>query len=430
MKFYIHTLGCKVNLYESEALAAMLINHSYTQTDNELDADVIIVNTCTVTSTSDSKSKKIIRSLKKANDKAILVAMGCYAQLNKDELSSLGVNIAVGNNNRSKIYDLINEFKVKNQTINLIEDSNNYVKFEELSLDKLTHHTRGFIKIQDGCRNFCTYCAIPYARGPIKSRDPQSVICEIKHLVDGGVKEVIISGINTGTYGQDLGNITLSSLIELIIKEVPDLYQIRLSSIELMEVTDELIEVYKKYPQVARHMHIPLQGGCDNTLERMMRKYNTLEYFNKIKYIRDTLGDIAITTDYLAGFVGETEEDFQTSLEFIKKVNFSGMHIFPYSRRKNTVADSLKGHLSPDVIKKRAKILQSLSKEMMMEYQTKHLGQEVECLIEQKKNGYWIGHTSNYLEVAIVDEKFDLTNQVIKVKLENIKNNIIIGRKC
>ena len=429
MKFYIHTLGCKVNLYESEALAAMLINHSYTQVENEIEADVIIVNTCTVTSTSDSKSKKIIRSLRKANNKAILVAMGCYAQLNKDELSSLGVDIAVGNNNRSKIYELINEFQINKQSINLIDDSNNYVKFEELSLDKLTHHTRGFIKIQDGCRNFCTYCAIPYARGPIKSRNPESVICEIKHLVENGVKEIIISGINTGTYGQDLGNITLASLIKQIIKEVPSLYRIRLSSIELMEITDELIDVYQNYPQLARHLHIPLQGGCDNTLRRMMRKYNTLDYLNKINQIRHTLGDVAITTDYLAGFVGETEEDFNDSLKFIKTINFAGMHIFPYSRRKNTVADGLDGHLAPEVIKQRAKILQTLSKEMMNEYQSKYLGSVTECLVEQKKNGYYVGHTSNYLEVAIESET-DLTNEVVKVKLESIKNNMLIGRKC
>ena len=196
-----------------------------------------------------------------------------------------------------------------------------------------------------------------------------------------------------------------------------------------MEITDELIDVYQNYPQLARHLHIPLQGGCDNTLRRMMRKYNTLDYLNKINQIRQTLGDVAITTDYLAGFVGETEEDFNDSLEFIKTINFAGMHIFPYSRRKNTVADGLDGHLAPEVIKQRAKILQTLSKEMMNDYQSKYLGSVTECLVEQKKNGYYVGHTSNYLEVAIESEN-DLTNKIVKVKLETIKNNMLIGRKC
>jgi threonylcarbamoyladenosine tRNA methylthiotransferase MtaB len=292
----------------------------------------------------------------------------------------------------------------------------------------LSTHTRGFIKIQDGCENFCAYCAIPYARGPIKSRKPSDVIDEIKTLASKGVKEIILSGINTGTYGQDLNeDVTLASLLDDILSSVNGCFRLRLSSIELMEITDELLDVYEKYPtQIARHFHIPLQAGCDNTLKRMKRKYLTSDYERVINKIRSRFPGIAITTDCLAGFVGETDNDFEDALEFIEKINFSSMHIFPYSRRKNTEADKMDGHLPGELIHARAKKMQELAQKMAKNYQEEHIGKEMVVLVEQKKNNYWIGHTSNYLEVKFVSKE-ELTNKLVLVKLNKVDNNTIIA---
>ena len=239
MKFRIHTLGCKVNLYESEAIASQLLNEGFLKVTDFENADVEIINTCTVTSTSDAKSRKLIRSIAKTNSNAVIVVMGCYSQLNPKSIESIdGVDIILGTNNRHKIPELIKEYVLLKTPINIVKSSDEYKTFEELELHSLTKHTRGFIKIQDGCENFCSYCAIPYARGPIKSRDAESITLEIKNLVSLGVKEIVLAGINTGTYGKDLKGISLASLLRKIIMEVPDLYRVRLSSIELMEVTD------------------------------------------------------------------------------------------------------------------------------------------------------------------------------------------------
>ena len=337
MKFKTYSLGCKVNIYEVEAISSDLIKSGFELTNNDEEADVIIINTCTVTSTSDSKSRQLIRKIRKLNEKAIIVAMGCYVQLNSSEVeNNLNVNIIVGTNKRNQVKELIKEYLENKEVINRVQSSDKYTEYEELKMYGLSTHTRGFIKIQDGCENFCAYCAIPYARGPIKSRKPSDVIDEIKTLVSKGVKEIILSGINTGTYGQDLKDeVTLASLLDDILSSVNGCFRLRLSSIELMEITDELLDVYEKYPtKIARHFHIPLQAGCDNTLKRMKRKYLTSDYERVINKIRNRFRGIAITTACLAGFVGETIEDFEDALDFIEKINFSSMHIFPYSRRK------------------------------------------------------------------------------------------------
>ena len=429
MKFQIFSLGCKVNIYESEAVSYDLIGKGFVQSNDN--PDVIIINTCTVTSQSDAKSRKLIRSKKEEFPNAIIVVMGCYSQLDPNTVSEkLGADIVIGTNNRSKIYDLIMQFVESKNKINLVEDSKKYQVFEELCLNKLSLHTRGFIKIQDGCENFCSYCSIPYSRGPIKSRNPQSVINEVSSLVDSGVKEIILSGINTGTYGKDLGSINLAKLIEKIIVEIPNLYRLRLSSIELMEISDELLDVIAKYPEkIARHLHIPLQSGSNGVLKRMERKYSMEEYFSKIDIIKNRFEDIAITTDCLAGFVGETIEEFEETCESFRKIGFAESHIFPYSIRPNTKAYNMPNHLKPEVIKERAHKLQSLAKELSLEYKNKFIGKTLPVLFEQLKKGYWHGHTSNYLEVKVKDQNIDLTNKVVDVKLINLDNNIIIGKE-
>lgn len=429
MKFYISSLGCKVNIFESEAVAFDLKKRGWIV--SSIDPDVIIINTCTVTQMSDSKSRKLIRQLIRSYPNAICVVMGCYSQLDSTNVSQIeGVDIVIGTNNRGHIYELIEEFRLFKKPINKVSDSSSYKTFEELKLNELTIHTRGFIKVQDGCENFCSYCAIPYARGPIKSRNMESIIAEIKDLVSKGVKEIVLAGINTGTYGKDLDNLCLAVLIDQILTQVPNLYRLRLSSIELMEITDELLNILKKHEKkVANHLHIPLQSGCDETLIRMNRKYLMKDFFEKVTLIRKMFKDIAITTDCLAGFVGETVDEFNTTYNNIKEIAFSDSHIFPYSRRKNTKADQMDGHLDPTIIKDRAHKLQSLAKDLKLEYYQKFLGQEMEVLFEQEKNGYWYGHTSNYLEVKIKKENVNLINQILNVKLIKIINGVIFGEE-
>ena len=423
MKFKITTLGCKVNIYESEAVSFDLIKRGYTLVDKK--PDLQIINTCTVTQTSDAKSRKTIRSLIRENPKAITVVMGCYSQLDSEEVAKIpGVDIVVGTAKRTNIAELVEQYQINKRLINMVGDAKQYQTYEELKLLKLSKHTRGFIKVQDGCENFCTYCAIPYSRGPIKSRDPESVVAEIKVLVEQGVKEVVLTGINTGTYGQDLGYLTLAQLIDKIINEVPELYRIRLSSIELMEITDELLETLKRHgKKIAQHFHIPLQAGSDSVLKRMNRKYVMEDYFKTIQKIRYLFPNASITTDCLAGFVGETADEFQTTYDNIKKICFMECHIFPYSKRPGTKAYDMRGHLDPSLIKKRANALQALAKELKNEYYENKIGEIVEVLFEQKKDKYWIGHTTDYLDV-IVDAKEDLENQIKRVRL---LKNIALG---
>lgn len=425
MKFKIVSLGCKVNSYECEALINDLTLKGWELTKKD-ECDVVIINTCTVTQTSDSKSRQMIRSLKRKNPNAIVVAMGCYVQLNPEESGSIA-DIVIGTNGRAKIYDLVNSYINTRKEINEVTNIMEVTDYEELKVNAVMTHTRGFVKIQDGCENYCSYCAIPYSRGKIRSRLPENVIEEINRLVNSGTNEVIISGINTGTYGKDLGTINLAQLIEKIMEETK-LYRLRLSSIEMMEVTDELLDVIEKYKdRFANHLHIPLQGGCDSVLIRMNRKYLTDGYRKLIYNIRKRFKDIAITTDLLAGFVGETEEEFKDTCSFIKEMQFSDMHIFPYSRRKGTRADEMKGHLNPQVINERAHILLDIKNEMKEKYEAKFIGQTFDVITEQVKGDYFTSHSSNYLEILIPKQGLK-DNMIKKIKIVEINNGNIIGQ--
>ncbi len=423
--FSILTLGCKVNSYESEALINKLIDKGYCLKNfNEL-CDVYIVNSCTVTKTSDQKSRQMLHAARRNNPNAIVVVMGCYSQLNLVEVNKLA-DVIIGTNNKLDVVNLIESYlETKQQIINITDVLNN-PKYEEMKVNVLKTHTRAFIKVQDGCENYCSYCAIPYSRGKIRSRIPDNVIDEINNLVKQGTKEVILAGINTGTYGKDLGNITLAGLITRIMEET-SIYRLRLSSIELMEITDELLETLVKYSsRIARHLHIPCQGGSESVLRRMNRKYTIEEYENRLKDIRKLFQDIAITTDILAGFVGETEEEFKDTLDFINRCKFYEMHVFPYSRRSGTIADSLEGHLDKTVITLRAKEISNLAVELKKEYINKYINQSVFVLVEAKKKNYWHGHTSNYLDVYFESNDL-LENKIVKVKIKSYNNNIIFG---
>lgn len=424
LRFNITTLGCKVNSYESEALINYLMNKGW-EFSTDKNVDVSIINTCTVTSMSDQKSRQAIRNARKNSPNAIIVAMGCYTQLSSSEAEEIA-DIVIGTNNRLKVYELVNDFIYNKEKKNIVDDIFKVTCFEELKVNTLKTHTRGFIKIQEGCENYCSYCAIPYSRGKIRSRNPLFVIDEINTLIKKGTKEIIISGINTGAYGKDLENMNLAKLIEMIMQRT-SLYRLRISSIELMEITEELLEVIKKYEtRIARHFHIPAQGGSNSVLERMNRKYNSQEYINKIDKIRNMFGDVAITTDFLAGFVGETENEFEEAKAFINRIAYSDMHIFPYSRRKGTKADLMKGHLNPKVQKERARILLDIAQKMKNDYEQKYIGKTVEVLVENQKNGYWRGYTTNYLDVHFLSDD-NLENQLINVEVVKIDNNTIYG---
>lgn len=427
ISFGILTLGCKVNSYESEAIINDLTKHGWVMKSFNDVCDVYIVNTCTVTSVSDQKSRQMLHQARRSNPNGIVVAVGCYVQY--DPSSALeNADIIIGTGEKLKVYELVNSYLDTKTQINAVTDVLNNPKYEEMKVTSLKTHTRGFIKIQDGCENYCSYCAISYARGKIRSRNPESVIEEINELVNGGVREIILAGINTGTYGQDLGYINLAGLIELIMTKTT-IYRLRLSSIELMEITDELLEtIYKYKDRVANHLHIPLQGGCDSVLERMHRKYNCKEYEAKIAKIRTMFPDIALTTDVLAGFVGETEEEFASSLEFIKKIGFYEMHVFPYSRRKGTEADKMSGHLDNLVKKIRAKKISEIASISMSNYINSYISKTVEVLVETTKNGYYHGHTSNYLDVYFKSDLSDLDNKIVKVVLDKSDGKIVYGR--
>lgn len=432
MKLRIVNLGCKVNSYESEAILNDFVDKGFEYIEQG-DADVIIINTCTVTSTSDQKSRQIIRKLKRENPTALVVAMGCYVQLHQEEASELA-DVIIGTNNRLKAYEIVKSYLDTKESIiktvinhNYVDDINDVTEYEEMKVNAVKTHTRGFVKIQDGCENYCSYCAIPYARGKIRSRKPQDVIDEINNIVENGTNEVIIAGINTGTYGQDLDDINLAQLIEKIMNETK-LYRLRLSSIELMEVTDELLNTIKKYEsRVAHHLHIPLQGGCDTVLKRMHRKYLTADYRNLINKIRKLFPHIAITTDLLAGFVGETEDEFNQTCSFIQEMNFAMMHIFPYSRRKNTEADKMEGHLDPKTINVRAHNLLNIAKKMQREYEKSFINVNCIVITEQIKNGYYVSHSSNYLEVYLPVNESIKENMIVEVKITKLENDQLIG---
>lgn len=418
----ILTLGCKVNTYESEYIMHLLKEHGYQIKDFESTCDIYIINTCTVTNTSDIKSRKMIRKAIRKNPNACVVAMGCFIEANK-EFSIPGLDIVIGNKDKSKIIDLLDEWfktreEIRRQYQNLPKE------FEDMYINDFPGRTRAFVKIQDGCENFCSYCIIPFVRGKCRSKDPDTVIKEIKDLVSHGYQEVVLTGIHTGNYGVDL-NTNFAELLKHVIK-IKGLLRLRISSIEITELTQEVLEIIKKEPIIVDHLHIPIQAGSDHILKLMNRKYN-LEYFiNKINEVRAVRPKIAITTDVIVGFPEETEEDFQETLDTCKKIRFAKIHVFPYSERKGTKAMKLPNHIDPATKKERAKKLLSLSKELECAYYESFIGKQVLVLIEEEKEGNSYGHTDTYLHVKIPK---DLPkNTFVTVEIKEIQYPYCIGK--
>ncbi len=424
MKFQIYTLGCKVNTYESNVMRDALLNKGYFEVDLKEKADITIINTCTVTNTADSKSMKVIRQAIRRNENAIIVVCGCLVQNKKEEVSKIdGVDIVIGNINKSKIVDYIEKYiEEKKQEVDVrnIMDTN----FEPMMLNNF-NKTRAFVKIQDGCNNFCSYCIIPYTRGNVRSKDKQSVLKEIQLLVDEGHKEVVLTGIHTGNYGAEFANYKFADLLKDIVK-IDKLERLRISSIEITEINDDVMEVIKENNILVDHMHIPLQSGSDAVLKRMNRKYDKEYFINKIKKLRKIRPNISITTDVIVGFPGETEEEFEETIETIKKIKFTKLHVFPYSKREGTKAAIMDGQVDENIKKKRVKILLQLSKELEYNYMEKFIGKKVIFIPEMAKEEYIIGHTGNFLNVKYRGNKNDL-NKDIEVKINNIEYPYCIG---
>lgn len=407
----ILTLGCKVNTYESEFVINLLKKNNY-EIKNFTDyCDIYIINTCTVTNTSDIKSRKMIKAAIKRNPNACVVAMGCFIEANKDYQID-GLDIIIGNKDKSKIIELLDEYFAKKETIvNLYNEDLN--TFEDMYITDFPGRTRAFVKIQDGCENFCSYCIIPFVRGKCRSKEPIKVLSEIKSLVKNGYQEVVLTGIHTGNYGVDLDT-TFAELLRKIVK-IDGLQRLRISSIEITELTEEVLEIMKNNSVIVEHLHIPLQAGSNEILKLMNRKYD-LDYFHdKVAKIRKFRPNISITTDVIVGFPGETEDLFLETINTCKKLELTKIHVFPYSERQGTKAMELPNHIEPKIKKERARKLLELSKELELKYANKFIGQEVEVLIEETKDGYSIGHTGNYLYVKINKELSPNTFKTVKI---------------
>ena len=415
MKVKAVTLGCKVNSYESEYILSKFKDKGYEIVDNN--ADIYIINTCSVTNTSDAKSRKIINKIVRENPNSIVVVMGCMIEAHKDYENDK-VSIIIGNKDKSKVVELVEEYlKNKNKIKILYDDFDK--SFEDMFISRMFNHTRAYVKIEDGCENFCSYCIIPYTRGKVRSKDPDKTIEEIKTLVDNGYKEIVLTGIHTGHYGSDIDT-SFSDLLKRICK-IDGLERLRISSIEITELTDDFLDVLKNNKVIVDHMHIPLQSGSDTILQLMNRRYLTDYYLDKINKIRSIRPNISITTDIIVGFPNETDNLFEETLEFSKKIKFTKIHVFPFSIRHGTVAESMDNQIDEQIKKERVRKLTNLSNILEIEYLDKFIDKKVEVLIETNKDNYSYGHTTNYLKVKI--NKIIPSNTIVKVIIKK-RNNL------
>jgi len=402
-KVYIETLGCKTNQYESEALTALFQNAGYVDCDKAEDADVCVVNTCTVTHVSDRKSRQIIRRTAAAKKKgAVLVVCGCYAQVAMEDVAALGeADIILGTNRRSYIVKAVEDFLQSSQRKTYVSTTKEMADFEDLGDKRVIKMTRAYLKIQEGCRQFCSYCIIPYARGPIRSRKMKDILAEVRNLEAQNYQELILTGTHIGMYGQEENNegYDLADVCAEILAN-SSIARIRLGSLEPKEVSEKLLDLIKNNPRMCRQLHLPLQSGADSVLAKMNRPYNTAEYREIIQKIREDVPDIAITTDIMVGFPQESDDDFRQCLMFVDEISFADMHIFKYSPRENTPAAVLAGQVASEIKDKRSKMMAAVAEKNQLKFMESFIGKEVEILLEeQDKKEYWEGHTDNYLKV-------------------------------
>ena len=408
--FYIKTLGCKVNSYESEYIRNLLLNNDFEEVESN--ADICIVNTCTVTNTADNKSKQVINNIRKNNPHGIVIAMGCFCQFRENEITDLiNADIIIGNKDKSKILDYINDYLNNKEQIVKFYDMND-VPFEDMEVQKYNKHHRAFIKIEDGCNNFCSYCIIPYVRGRVRSKNYDKCINEARDLVNSGHKEIVLAGIHTGQYNDD--GKRLCDVINSLSK-IDGLERIRLSSVEIVELDEGMLEILKNNNKFVSHLHIPLQAGSNNVLKLMNRRYTREEFIDMVNNIKKLRPGISLSTDIIVGFPGETDEDFDDTLELSREVGFSKIHVFPYSDRNGTVASKMKNKVDGNIKKQRVHKLMELSNVLERKYFEENLDSEVEVLIEEYKDGYYYGFTSNYIPLKL-SGNYQI-NEIYKIKL-------------
>lgn len=426
--FAIATLGCKVNTYESQGYESALLDKGYQEVSFKDKADVYIINTCAVTNTAGSKSRQKIHQAKALNKDALIVVVGCYAQIAKEQLLEMEhVDILIGSAGKKELVNRIEDALHGVKKVNVLEDVRALKVFEALPVHHFEHQTRAFLKIQDGCNQFCSYCIIPFARGAERSLPEDEVVSLAKSLCANGHKEIVLSGIHTGRYGRDL-NTTLTHIMKRLCNEVPRLERIRISSIEMNEITDELLEFMQQEPRIARHLHIPIQSANNTVLKNMNRPYDVEWFKERVNYIRSLMPEISISSDVIVGFPQESEEEFENTVKNIKDMKLSFLHIFPYSKRDHTKAAKMSGHLSNAVKKDRAAKLAECSKELYAEYKKSFINKEVSVLFEKEVDGMLFGHTSEYLEIYCMASQKSL-HQMKNVKIVSYENDKLIAQE-
>ena len=415
------TLGCKVNQYETNAMIQKFIEKGYEIVEHHQKADIYVINTCTVTNMSDRKSRQMLRRVKELNEKAVVVACGCYAQVAKKELENIEeIDLILGNNEKKEIVKYVEEYIENHKKQTEIEDVMYKKEFVDFGEVTYTEKTRAVIKVQDGCDRFCSYCIIPYARGRVRSRKPESIVSEIKQIAKKGIKEVVITGIHIASYGKDFKE--EYKLIDLLeeINQIEGIERIRLGSLEPLLITESFLERLVKLEKICHHFHLSLQSGCDNTLKRMNRRYNTEEFKKIVEILRKYYKDVILTTDIIVGFPGENEEEFEETYKFLEEIKFYKMHVFKYSPRKGTKAAQMKEQIDGNKKEQRSQKLIELSNRNQKEYNQSYIGKEVEVLWEEEKEGIYKGHTKNYIlayyKKTDNQEEVDLENKIVKVK--------------
>lgn len=434
-KVALHNLGCKVNAYETEAMQQMLEAAGYEIVPFEPGADIYVINTCTVTNIADRKSRQMLHKAKKMNPDAIVVAAGCYVQADtKKAEADASIDIIIGNNKKQELISILENYRSGQQKTTECVDINHTKEYEKLEIDRTEEHTRAYLKVQDGCNQFCTYCMIPYARGRIRSKKTEDVVGEVKRLAASGCQEVVLTGIHLSSYGKERPE-EQENLLTLIqaVHEVDGIERIRLGSLEPGIITKEFAKAISSLPKVCPHFHLSLQSGCTATLKRMNRRYTAQEYREKCEILRKYYPAPALTTDVITGFPGETEEEFEESRSFVDSIHFYETHIFPYSKREGTKAAGMPDQLTEQVKKERSRILIALGKEHQREYMEQFLGQEKEVLFEEQQTvegqEYWTGHTMEYLKIAVISEE-NLENKRVVVQLrEMIGQDLILAER-
>lgn len=419
MKVGICSLGCKVNIYESEVVINLLKEAGYQIVDFEDKADIYIINTCSVTNESDKKSRKMINRAKRNNNSAIIIVMGCYSQVNADTIDA---DIILGNKDKSKIVEIIDKYQKEKKKQKIIYDLTK-VKFEKMEINKFENHTRAFVKVQDGCNAFCSYCIIPYVRGRIRSKEKEDVIKEVQRLVEDGYKEIVLTGIHTGRYGIDIGT-NLEELLYSLV-EIPGIYRIRLSSIEINEITPGIIKLLKENDIMAKHLHIPIQSGSNKILKLMNRRYNKEEFINMVNNLKE-IEDLSLTTDLIVGFPNEEEKEFEETISTLKEIKFTKIHTFPYSKREGTPASIMEGQVPQDIKKKRVHEIISLSNEYENKFYQNKIGKIYDGVVEVHNNGLTVVHTTNFIPVIIENKDLN-NNEIVSVKIIKVDNLNVYG---